>query len=112
MCSCANYPKSNKEVVGKYISCYEKKEKDYLFFKPDLTYEHVLLNEDFSVLRKETGQWHLIHGERRSLIVTNWIEFNDNPFNCKCMKESMMLTISDTYIYASADDYGRNFKKE
>ncbi len=108
VCSCAYYPDSDKDVVGRYNSLSEKGENYFFHFYNDKTYMQVLMNKEDTVL-KIRGHWKLLDN-KGTLDLSNWFAI-DNLREIEQISKGGTILESNNILYFTADDYSRNFKK-
>ncbi len=107
--SCANYPQSNKDVVGRYISLSEKKEDYFFEFYSDKTFVQTFINNNDTIF-KIKGSWNILDN-KGTISLSTW---NEIGYKGKIILHSNGGTLleSNNTLFFSADDYTKNFKKK
>lgn len=72
--SCANYPKNEEDVVGRYNALSEADTNFFFQFNSDNTFLQVLRDKN-GVVKQINGEWRLIN-EKGVIYLNNWINLD------------------------------------
>ena len=106
--SCVEFPQSDIDIIGKFYSLNDKiLNNETIEFYSDNHYTHTFTLNDKTQISK--GKWKLLDS-KGTLHLTDWInystvgEITSKPSDC-------MITLVNSQITFSADDYKKNYKK-